>query len=164
MGSSQSSETEAALEDVTNLTHELLRKTKKRKRFHQKRRPFPFLSLPPEIRNYIYSLVVTTPEVIDPNAELIFNRLQGKPRLSRRLHPETILALACVCKQTHDEVLPVYFGQNRFEFRNTYALYRFLQGLSRQRRHLIKEVVIWWHGKCPAKAFAMLAESKQLRR
>jgi len=140
----------------------------------------PLLSLPPEIRNHIWTFVVVRATTVDPEVRSISKRLELHVSKTEYLSSsETILALARTCKQLHDEVLPIYFGKNRFEFRDTSALCAFLNGLSWQRRQYIREVEVWCHVKISLspledtehranfssrKGFALLGECKGLRK
>jgi hypothetical protein len=99
----------------------------------------------------IYRLVVVQPQPILINlfkrAEASENRLEYI-RLwheSREgfLAPRIALALAATCKLIHDEVVSVYFGENRFEFTDTSVLYRYLDMIGRQRRECIRNFEVW---------------------
>ena len=68
-----------------------------------------FLSLPAELRNHIYELVVVKDEY-----EPIEIRDKAEPHdesgEDERLQP----SLSHACRQLRDEVLPIYYGRNRF--------------------------------------------------
>ena len=64
---------------------------------------FPFLRLPAELRNKIYSLVLTTERPI----------LVSTPR---RFKAKSMLALLSVCKQIRDEAREMFYAGNEFIF------------------------------------------------
>jgi hypothetical protein len=75
-----------------------------------KRPTFPFLSLPSELRNKIYSLVfVSAPAVIDLD-----------PSTFSLLHRQRILALFSVSRQVHREATHHFFSTHTFRLFPTY--------------------------------------------
>lgn len=121
--------------------------------------------LPPEIRDSIYSLVVTQSGPSRPNTACIFKRIQDHETGVKSLsEAETVLALARTCTQAHNEVLSICFGRNRFEFQDTYSLYVYLYMIGRERRELVRDIELWWHGVCQEEACALLGECRDLKR
>jgi len=90
-----------------------------------------FLRLPPEIRNMVYSnLLISAEQPLQPKPSGAPNRL-------------TILG---VCKQTHNEALPVFYRNNDFRLADPEALYQFLRSLSIPRRRQITNITLDdWH-------------------
>ncbi len=109
-----------------------------------------FLRFPPEIRNTIYSAL------LNPAAQPV----PLKP--SSPTNPLTILG---VCKQTHDEALPIFYRPNDFRLADPDALYQFLRSLSLRRRRQIAHVTVgYWdrRSKHATAAFAMLGQCIRL--
>lgn len=93
-----------------------------------------FLRLPPEIRNMIYSdLLVPTSQPVHPTPSPTPNHNH--------------LTLLSVCKQVHNEALPVYYGNNRFVLENPRALYDFLRSISIPRRRQITHLTLNYWGR-----------------
>ncbi|KAI9785528.1 MAG: hypothetical protein M1839_009269 [Geoglossum umbratile] len=67
--------------------------------------PFPFLSLPPEIRNKIYRHLLTSPQTLTspqrPSAHFIQNHLQP--------------GILATSRQVHNEALRILYEENRVE-------------------------------------------------
>jgi hypothetical protein len=71
---------------------------------------FPFLSLPSELRNKIYTLVFSlAPQVFDLD-----------PSIFRLLHKHNMLALFTVCRQIHHEASHRFFSTHTFRLFPTY--------------------------------------------
>lgn len=126
------------------------------------------LSLPPEIRVSIYRLlVVQLQHPIRPNVDTLFKSAaaleNGTADPARAPGTVLVLALAGTCKQIHDEVVSVYYAENRFEFIDTYALYQYLYMIGWERREYIRSLEIWWHGACQGEAFKLLGECTGLK-
>ncbi|KAL8664292.1 MAG: hypothetical protein Q9168_007933 [Polycauliona sp. 1 TL-2023] len=69
---------------------------------------FPFLQLPPEIRNQIYELCLTVRGPINP---FLISHL-GRNRIVRRGQPKPSVALFRVSKQLRSEAEPVLYAKN----------------------------------------------------
>ncbi|EMC93978.1 hypothetical protein BAUCODRAFT_141386 [Baudoinia panamericana UAMH 10762] len=127
-------------------------------------KPFPFLSLPAELRDYVYELALT-----DPNGMTLVSKTKAHRRTvsrgviladgktyyaRRRRHhrwyqppvspqpstpmpaPVTLVpALLAVCKQIHDEAVGYLYQQN-LAIENTYALHSFLATIGSHRIHV----------------------------
>ena len=87
--------------------------------------PFPFMNFPPEIRNTVYKVLLTT-----PNAPIEFQGPTGrngakhreqwakcKSSKSRGRHKKIFLEILAVCKQIHDEASGIIYGCNVFKYR-----------------------------------------------
>ncbi|GAB7354187.1 hypothetical protein MBLNU459_g4739t1 [Dothideomycetes sp. NU459] len=73
-------------------------------------RPGPFLSLPPEIRNQIYMLLLSPPYIT------LLRKISTRSLCSDYVLPSTGLcpALLGTCKQIHAEALTILYGSNTF--------------------------------------------------
>ncbi|TKA72565.1 hypothetical protein B0A49_06034 [Cryomyces minteri] len=61
--------------------------------------PFPFLKLPPELRNVIYNLALVECHTV----RMLVRPMTKQPALAR------------VCRQVRNECLPIYYGNNHFQ-------------------------------------------------
>lgn len=88
--------------------------------------PLPFMDFPPEIRNTVYRLLLTT-----PNAPIEFQGYTGlhgakrraqwakcKSSKMKRRHKKIFLEILEVCKQIHDEASGIIYGCNVFKYRS----------------------------------------------
>ena len=88
--------------------------------------PFPFMKFPPEIRNSVYRLLLTT-----PYSPVKFQRPTGcngarhraqwakyKSIKMRRRHKKIFLEILGVCKQVHNEAIGIMYGCNVFKYRS----------------------------------------------
>ena len=88
---------------------------------------FPFLSLPPEIRNRIYNLLLCIPGRIHPSTQKPSStrKKNGRQKVSTPT-PESALSLLAVNKQINDEAFGVFYHCNAFEFYYPTQLHAFL--------------------------------------
>ena len=101
------------------------------------RRPYketapPMFLLPENIRNIIYKLIVVS------DSALLMN-----PKLrNRRCHEEVASppALTQVCRQARAEVLPIYYGQNVFQYRIILSTRNGLHDMEMQTRAFVLAV------------------------
>lgn len=91
----------------------------------RKRTPFRFLALPPELRNRIYTLLLTDHEPIEPwkarstaAARSAAWAEAQKKRRDRRAFKKIFLEILCVSKQLHIEATGILYGSNVFKFRS----------------------------------------------
>ncbi|KAI9724936.1 MAG: hypothetical protein M1812_000212 [Candelaria pacifica] len=75
---------------------------------------FPFLLLPAELRNYIYSLCFTRPHPFDFED---FRLGSVKAYELREGSPKYPIAFLSVNRQIHDEATDILYGDNEFHFR-----------------------------------------------
>lgn len=109
-----------------------------------------FLRFPPEIRNMIYS------NLLNPADQPVYLRPSG---------PTNPLAIIGVCKQIHDEALPVFYRNNEFLLVDPEELYQFLRSLSIFRRRQIAHVTLsYWdrRSKHATAAFRKLGQCIRL--
>ena len=89
-------------------------------------KPFPFLEFPPEIRNCVYKMLLTTPK-----APIEFPEPTGRNRAlraaswekcttrkSKRMHKAIFLEILEVSKQLHAEASGILYGCNVFKYRS----------------------------------------------
>lgn len=97
------------------------------------RHVFPFLKLPPEIRNRIYDLVFVSPQYIGANGTLTkaFYHDAAKYR-----H----LAFASACRQIYQESANIFYAKNGFEFFYIRPLLEFLEAIGAEGRKLLTKI------------------------
>ncbi|KAI9830513.1 MAG: hypothetical protein M1819_005471 [Sarea resinae] len=123
----------------------------------------PLLHLPPEIRSIIFQFVLVESAPLQPNVRALFRLAERYEQTQERPPPETVLSLARTCEQFFFEAIDIYYGLNRFEFRNNYDLYVFLYMIGSECRCRIHHIRTWVRG-CQAKdAFELLAQCTSLR-
>ena len=84
--------------------------------------PFRFLSLPPELRDYIYRNVLTTTYLIESYPARLSLSAGAHDQLRSSQHPTTTrLAILQVSKLIHHEAKQILYGLStfRFEFSST---------------------------------------------
>lgn len=92
-------------------------------------KPFPFMDFPPEIRNCVYKMLLTTPKV-----PIEFPEPTGRNRAlraanwekcttwkMRRRHKTIFLEILKVSKQVHAEASGLLYGCNVFKYRSDYG-------------------------------------------
>ena len=94
-------------------------------------KPFPFMDFPPEIRNCVYKMLLTTPKI-----PIEFPEPTGRNRAlraanwekctswkMRRRHKTVFLEILEVSKQLHAEASGILYGCNVFKYRSDYGMY-----------------------------------------
>ena len=140
-----------------------------------KRKIFPFLKLPAEIRNIIYEYTLTDPSGINlvgvfkhkrRNVERISAKLQASLaegsswsdahrmnnsiRNNQEEEPAPLVtSLLAVNKQIHQEGVDILYGKNEFIFTDSFALYNFMINLGPSRSKSLRTLRIlgWLHGR-----------------
>ncbi|KAI4099401.1 MAG: hypothetical protein LQ339_005993 [Xanthoria mediterranea] len=118
---------------------------------------FPFMKLPPELRNMVYKEVLANPGIIDvgelsdcyPRSSLPQIETWGDP-------PGNTCQLLRASKAIHDEAYPVYFGRNIFACWSFPALRGFLGRLKREYRRSIRSISFDFWGNFAAKTIRLL--------
>ena len=89
---------------------------------------FPFLTFPPEIRNCVYKVLLTTPNApielpkltaIKERARMEKCRNATKAR-HRAVHKRIFLEILVTCRQVHDEATGIMYGCNVFKYRSNH--------------------------------------------
>jgi hypothetical protein len=129
---------------------------------------FPFLDLPAEIRNMIYSLVLERPgyqiELSGKHSGVIHTRWYGRGRgyMSRHDQPYST-SLMRVNKQISVESTPYLFSRHTFEFRDSTMMQRFLEYLGPERTKSLVSVKVTQHYVISiSKAYALLSSAISL--
>ena len=92
---------------------------------------FPFLDFPPEIRNCVYKMLLTTPKIpIEFPEPTGCNRALRAAKWEkcttwkmRRRHKTLFLEILEVSKQLHAEASGILYGCNVFKYRSDYGMY-----------------------------------------
>ncbi|CAF9906933.1 MAG: hypothetical protein ALECFALPRED_002757 [Alectoria fallacina] len=92
-------------------------------------KPFPFIEFPPEIRNCVYKMLLTTPktpiEFPEPIGRNRALRAANWERCTtwkmRRRHKTIFLEILEVSKQLHAEACGILYGGNIFKYRSDYG-------------------------------------------
>lgn len=139
-----------------------------------KRKMFPFLSLPPELRNLIYSFVLVDPSGI---------RLKSRSRAFRRTAVRSTTALdgeyhsslapniLLLNREIYKEAQPILYGGNQIILDDTYTLHTFLASIGSKNCAALTNIKIlaWGQGRGVYKAmnhaaFTLLAQATNLQR
>ena len=89
---------------------------------------FPFLDFPPEIRNCVYKVLLTTPNApielpklnaVKERARMTKCRNSKKAR-KKALHKRIFLEILVTCRQVHDEATGIMYGCNVFKYRSNH--------------------------------------------
>ncbi|MCJ1423617.1 hypothetical protein MMC29_001501 [Sticta canariensis] len=120
---------------------------KQRKERGKATRHFPFIQLPPELRNTIYHRLLTTPNTPIEFPKLTRNAAARAAQwtkcnsASRRKHFKSIfLEILQTCKQIYDEANGILYGCNVFKFRSNYKEGPKNIVLPTRHLHLLKHV------------------------
>ena len=94
---------------------------------------FPFLQLPPEIRNRIYHLIFVKPGYIG-----------SEGTLTRAFYSDAAkwrnLAFASSCRQVYIESADIFYARNGFEFFYIRPFLEFLEAIGYKRRKLLTKI------------------------
>ena len=111
---------------------------------------FPFLSFPPEIRNCVYKILLTT-----PNAPIELPRPTAKPERARMekcrntkkarqkaVHKRIFLEILVTSRQVHDEATGIMYGCNVFKYRSDHRQGPRAAVLPTRHHQLLKHIKI----------------------
>ena len=96
-------------------------------------RCFPFLKLPPEIRNRIYELVFVSPNYIGTNGTQTKSFYKDASRWRN-------LAFAKSCRQIYSESANIFYARNGFEFHYIRPFLEFMEAIGPSRRKLVSKI------------------------
>ena len=93
-------------------------------------KPFPFMDFPPEIRNSVYKMLLTTPkspiEFPEPTGRNRALRAANWEKCTtwkmRRKHKTIFLEILEVSRQLHAEASGILYGCNVFKYRSDYGM------------------------------------------
>jgi len=80
------------------------------------------------------------------------------------LGSDETLKLVRLCKQIYHEALPIYFGENTFEFIAVHFMGSFLKGISDERRNLMRNISFEYGGKKLNEGFDLLQKCANLEK
>lgn len=123
------------------------------------------LALPAETRATICTILLVSCDIIRPNVKALYASVKSREELDvsfLTFPQEQVLAIARTCTAIRDEVLPIYFGSNRFMFEDTWDMYAYLYMIG-DRRTLLKHLSFVYHGSSRKEAFELLSECASLR-
>lgn len=145
----------------------------------KQKKSFPFLNLPPELRDYIYELSLTAPEgltlvsktksfrrtvgrglVYDPELTLGYHTGRGTIISPAEQWNQLIPNLLGVSKQIHSEAVG-YLYKQPIILEDTMAMHTFLTGIGQSNRLVLSDVVVkdWGCGRGVHKAMNVAALS-----
>ncbi|KAI9702353.1 MAG: hypothetical protein M1836_000832 [Candelina mexicana] len=135
---------------------------------------FPFLKLPPEIRNQIYRLVLVYPSMM-VSPQVAMPNLSGKktgrkqfgircePRSQEGyIPPQVALSLFSVCRQIYQESMPLFYHENHFYVWSGSDLQSFLLRIGSERRSWIREMTLVFQNSGLGSGFKPFSECKRL--
>ena len=96
-------------------------------------RGFPFLQLPPEIRNRIYHLVFVKPGYIGSEGTLTKAFYHDAAEWRN-------LAFARSCRQVYNESADIFYARNGFEFFYIRPFLEFIEAIGNKRRKLLTKI------------------------
>ena len=106
---------------------------------------FRFLDLPPELRNKVYSYILSHPGPINPSTRTpISSYVDGNSPtdLDQVIHPS--LALLQANKQIFDEAVGMFYFTNKFVFFYPLQCMMFLETIGLKRRSFITDITLWY--------------------
>ena len=122
--------------------------------------PFPFLNLPPELRNRVYEVALV--ESRDFTTEMC--PLESSRKNYRTDAEKTAMAIKLVSKAVNRESVPIFFVRNEFYIPFHRSLTRFLQRISPLERQLITSIVFVAGSYNNRRDFTMLRRCTGLRK
>jgi hypothetical protein len=130
---------------------------------------FPFLKLPPEVRNALYALLlvfpgVTYPKVDKPtSATCQFSHLRDVERDKIPI-PHSALSILQTNRQIHNEAVGMFYRQNDLVFSYPAHLQDFVQSLERDRLESVSNVTLFHKNHNEGGISTMATTLKLIRR
>ncbi|MCJ1257788.1 hypothetical protein MMC24_005614 [Lignoscripta atroalba] len=106
------------------------------------RTTFPFLKLPPEIRNRCYDLIFVSPKYIGSNGTQTKSFYKDAAKWRN-------LSFARSCRQIYSESGNIFFARNGFEFYYIRPFLEFLEAIGINRRRLLTKIRYIFSGGRP---------------
>lgn len=122
--------------------------------------PFPFMRLPPELRNMVYKELLVQPGMICiqfrgcPPGESV-QRADGRGS-DHCIDVKALRQLLWTSKTIYQEAAPFYFGSNHFRFQCLGTLTKCLQRLRPDSRRLLRRITVSFSNSTPARAMKLL--------
>ena len=113
-----------------------------------------FTRFPAEIRNKIYRYSLPTETTIYVAIKLFDHHTIGT---------KTAVALACTCHEIRDEVMPIFFGSNKFTFAWGFQMYEFMINIGQKSRQMLRQLEFGWNHN-ERHHLAILTDCSNLRR
>ena len=124
----------------------------------KERPPLPHLPFLPEIRDRIYKYLLISDSYVRVGGKTGSNHMDGDSG------EEIDLSILRLSEQTYIEAFHIFYRFNRFYFKDTEVLFRFLRNIGYARRQQITTIEFCWRGHETAKiAFRLLKTCKGLR-
>lgn len=118
---------------------------------------FPFMKLPPEVRNMIYKEVLVASKDIHMQVAWYSYPRSAYDGLRTMNHsPRRTCRLLRISKAVYYEAFPIYFGCNTFYCDGVEALGEFLSKLKKEYRRNIRSLSFHFVGNSPAKSIRLL--------
>ena len=95
-----------------------------------------FTRFPAEIRNKIYRYSLPTETTIYVAIKLFDHHT---------IRTKTAVALACTCHEIRDEVMPIFFGSNKFTFAWGFQMYEFMINIGQKSRQMLRQLEFGWN-------------------
>lgn len=130
---------------------------------------FPFLKLPPEIRNVVYTLLlvfpgVTYPKVDKPtSAACHFSHMRDIDKADVTV-PHSALSILETNRQIHNEAVGMFYRQNDLLFSYPAHLQDFVQSLERDRLESVSSVTLFHKNHTEGGISTMATTLKLIRR
>jgi len=127
--------------------------------------PFPFMRLPPEIRNMVYKELLVQPGVVcvqynDSRVEEYVRKdlriKEGSREIEVCIDGRSIRQLLWTSKTIYREASTFYFGSNHFRFQCLDMLTTCLQHLKPDFRRLLRRITVPFTNVAPARAMKLL--------
>ena len=113
---------------------------------------FPFLQLPPEIRNRVYSLFfdlggTTTPSTEPPISVEGLYQYEKKEKRKEKPQVHSVLSLLATCHSIHDEAVGIFYHINPLFFYWPAQMQAFLTTISSIRQNSIRSLSLYYHNQ-----------------
>lgn len=131
----------------------------------QEDKPFPFMKLPVELREKVYSEFLVSPNsvIFDASTRPRLLKYVPKETHSIKQHKKDAASLFATSRAVYHEATPTYFGLNTFHFNTLDKMARVLSVLRLNLRRSIRSISVDFIGTTPAKATRLLAQCVGLR-
>jgi hypothetical protein len=136
---------------------------------YNRKGPFRFLDLPPELRNRVYSALLIFPGVTYPKVDKptsvthLFPYLRGTEKDDIAV-PHSALALLGVNHQIHNEAAALFYQKNEFVFSYPSHLQDFAQSLEQDRLESVSSLTLFHKNHNEGGISTMATTLKMLRR